>query len=75
MVRRQQQVLHELPADRSDLLGEGRAEHHHLLLHGRHPEDLLHVTPHIWGKRGEGLLFERDTFSKWNVLTLDDNNK
>merc|ERR1719264_2520225 len=40
-------VLHELLADWSDVLGEGGAEHHHLLLVGSSAENLLHVAPHI----------------------------
>merc|ERR1712203_775251 len=40
-------VLHELLADWSDVLGEGGAEHHHLLLVGSRTENLLHVTPHV----------------------------
>ncbi len=40
-------ILHELLADGTDVLGEGGGEHHHLLLVGRVPEDLLHVAPHI----------------------------
>ena len=40
-------ILHELLADWSDFLGERRGEHHHLLLVGRHSEDLLHITAHV----------------------------
>jgi len=40
-------VLHELAADGADLLAECGAEHHALLLVGRQPEDILHVTPHV----------------------------
>ena len=46
-------VLHELLADWSDVLGEGGAEHHHLLLVGSRAENLLHVTPHVC-KRCQG---------------------
>ena len=41
-------VLHELAADGLDLVGQGRGEHHHLLLHRSGAEDLLHVTAHVW---------------------------
>ena len=44
-------VLHELLADGSNVLGEGGRKHHHLLLMGRHPEDLLHVMAHVCNKR------------------------
>ena len=40
-------ILHELLADHSDIFTEGSAEHHHLFLVGRHPEDLLDITPHV----------------------------
>merc|ERR1719341_2274388 len=40
-------ILHELLADWSDVLGEGGAEHHHLLLMGSRTENFLHVTPHV----------------------------
>ena len=40
-------VLHELLADRSDLLGAGGGEHHDLLLVGSGAEDLLHVAAHV----------------------------
>ena len=40
-------ILHELLADGTDVLGERGGEHHDLLLVGRVPEDLLHVTPHV----------------------------
>ena len=45
-------ILHELFADRSDLLGECRREHHHLFLVGRHPEDFLNVTSHVCNNTG-----------------------
>ena len=40
-------VLHELLADWSDVLGEGGAEHHHLLLVRSQAEDVLHVSTHV----------------------------
>ena len=40
-------VLHELLADGPNLLGEGGAEHHYLLLSGRGSEDFLNITAHI----------------------------
>lgn len=43
-------VLHELAADRPDLLAERGTEHHTLLLVGRQLEDVLHVTPHVCGE-------------------------
>lgn len=39
--------LHELLADRPNLLGQCSAEHHHLFLGRRRTEDLLDITPHI----------------------------
>ena len=44
---RRSYVLHELLADWSDVLGEGGAEHHHLLLVGSRTENLLHVASHV----------------------------
>ena len=44
---RRSYVLHELLADWSDVLGEGGAEHHHLLLVGSRAENLLHVASHV----------------------------
>ena len=41
-------ILHELLADGSDVLAEGGAEHHDLLLVRRRTEDLLHVASHVW---------------------------
>lgn len=41
-------VLHELPADRLDLVREGGREHHDLLLLRGGPEDLLDITTHIF---------------------------
>ena len=49
-VRRGNYILHELLADGTNILAEGGAEHHHLLLVGRHAEDLLHITTHICNK-------------------------
>ena len=43
-------VLHELLADRSDLLGECGAEHHDLLLCRGGAEDLLDVSAHIYSR-------------------------
>ena len=40
-------VLHELLANRADLLGQGGAEHHNLLLGWRGTEDLLDVAAHV----------------------------
>ena len=36
-----------LLTDRPDVLAEGGGEHHHLLLVGSGPEDLLDVPPHV----------------------------
>lgn len=41
-------ILHELLADGPDVLAEGGAEHHDLLLVRRRTEDLLHVASHVW---------------------------
>lgn len=41
-------VLHELLANRLDLIRESGREHHNLLLLGRSTEDLLHVTAHVY---------------------------
>lgn len=43
-----ERILHKLLADGSDLLGEGSAEHHDLLLGGGSPEDFLNVTTHVY---------------------------
>merc|ERR1719431_2492087 len=40
-------ILHELLADRSDILAECCGEHHDLLLMGSGPEDLLDISPHV----------------------------
>ena len=40
-------VLHEFLADGPNLLGEGGAEHHYLLLSGCGSEDFLNITAHI----------------------------
>lgn len=40
-------VLHELLADRSDILRKRGAEHHHLLLRRCRAENRLHITTHI----------------------------
>lgn len=41
-------ILHELPADWPDLLAQGGAEHHTLLLMGRQTKDLLYIPAHVW---------------------------
>ena len=43
-----ERVLHELLADRADLLGECGAEHHDLLLCRGSAEDLLNVAAHVY---------------------------
>lgn len=40
-------VLHELAADRLDLVGQGGTEHHDLLLLGGRTEDLLDIATHV----------------------------
>jgi len=40
-------VVHELLADRADLLAQRSAEHHDLLLVRRRSEDVLHVAAHV----------------------------
>lgn len=47
MVWKDDYVLHELLADRSNILAEGGAEHHHLLAVWSTAENLLNVFPHI----------------------------
>jgi hypothetical protein len=44
-------VLHELLANRSHLLRESSAEHHHLLLGRGSTEDLLDITAHVCGSQ------------------------
>jgi hypothetical protein len=46
-------ALHELLAGGTDLLGEGGREHHNLLVVGSGTEDLLNVTAHVCGVKGE----------------------
>ena len=43
----QSYVLHELLADRSDVLRESSAEHHNLLLVGSSAENFLNIASHI----------------------------
>ena len=43
-----ERVLHELLADRSDLLSESGAEHHDLLLSRSGSEDVLDVPAHVY---------------------------
>jgi hypothetical protein len=50
-------VLHELPADGLDLVGERGRKHHDLLLLRGSPENLLDVATHIYAKLA-GLLCE-----------------
>ena len=45
-----ERVLHELLADRADLLGESGAEHHDLLLGWSGTENLLNIAAHVLGK-------------------------
>lgn len=40
-------VLHEFAADRLDLVGQGGAEHHDLLLLGGRAEDFLDIAAHV----------------------------
>jgi hypothetical protein len=42
-----ERVLHELLADWTDLLGQGSAEHHHLLLSWGVAEDFLDIATHV----------------------------
>lgn len=42
-----QRVTHELLADGADLLGQGSAEHHNLLVGGGGTEDLLDIAAHV----------------------------
>jgi hypothetical protein len=41
-------ILHELSADRLNLLGQSGAEHHDLLLRRRDTEDFLNIASHIF---------------------------
>ena len=41
-------ILHELSADRADLLGKSGAEHHDLLLRWCGSEDFLYVAAHVY---------------------------
>lgn len=45
--------MHKLLADRSDVLAEGSAEHHHLLLMWRRAEDVLDVSSHVCNRTKE----------------------
>lgn len=47
MVWKDDYVLHELLADRSNILAQGGAEHHHLFAVWRAAEDFLDILPHI----------------------------
>lgn len=40
-------ILHELAADRADVLAERCTEHHHLLFMGCHAENFLDISSHI----------------------------
>ena len=53
-------ILAELSADGSDFRAEGGAEHHHLLLMGRHSEDLLDITAHFKGLEDTIALIENE---------------
>ena len=44
-------IIHELLADRTDLLGECGAEHHALLFMGSGFEYLLNISTHVWRER------------------------
>ena len=48
-------VIHELLADWTDLLGQGGAEHHGLLLMGSGFEHFLHISAHIYKERYSSL--------------------
>ena len=41
-------ILHELLADRSDVLAESGRKHHHLLLVGGCAENFLDISPHVY---------------------------
>ena len=45
-------ILHEFFADGSNFFGESGGEHHHLLFVRRQAEDVLHVTSHVWQRKG-----------------------
>merc|ERR1719273_1574075 len=67
-------VLHELLADRPDVLAEGGGEHHHLLLVGSRPEDLLHVPPHVQLLQHLVTLVQHEMLQvlQWELLALDE---
>lgn len=46
-----ERVSHELLADGANLLGEGGAEHHNLLVGGGSTENLLDIAAHVYSKR------------------------
>ena len=48
-------IIHKLLADGTDLLGQGSAEHHHLLLVRRVFKHLLHISTHVWRESRENL--------------------
>lgn len=48
MVWKDDYILHELLADRPDILAQGGAEHHHLLAVWCAAEDFLYIFPHIY---------------------------
>ena len=64
--REKTDVRHELFARRTDVLGEGGAEHHHLLVVGCDTEDLLDIPSHVWWKEGKSREGQTDT----RVLSL-----
>ena len=61
-------VLHELLADWSDVLREGGAEHHHLLLVGSRAENLLHVAPHVCNRARSGMVQDKKVEKKLTQL-------
>merc|ERR1719273_1139728 len=67
-------VLHELLADRPDVLAEGGGEHHHLLLVGSGPEDLLDVPPHVQLLQHLVTLVQHEMFQvfQWELFALDE---
>ena len=63
-----------LLADRPDVLAEGGGEHHHLLLVGSGPEDLLDVPPHVQLLQHLVALVQNEMFQilQWELLALDE---
>merc|ERR1712227_263301 len=71
--RRIAYILHELLADRSNVLAESGAEHHHLLLIRSGAEDLLNISSHVQLLQHLVTLVQNKVFQilQTQLLTLD----